>query len=489
MSTAQLHLEDDTWSRQSGAMLAGRSDAMQRKQILSTVAGLVLVVGDVALVTGAFMLAYMARFSNEETLPMLSLDRYVRLAVLEGLLTVAFLATHGLYDLERPHAWPLRFRAIVSSSATALVLAVTASYFLGDQAFSRLWLASGWAFAVFGLVIWRALGHHLYEAVRDAFAPSSRALIVGANALGLELADELRATYRVVGFVDNGSDLAHLELPLLGPIAQLEELVQAYAVDELIIALPGSRREQVSRVIARGFRRHVHVKLVPDLHDLLPDRVEVHQLGGRRYIGFVPAAGVSWAKRALDVVLVCAGLLVAAPVLLAIALAIKLDSPGPVFYRQLRVGKNGRHFWILKFRSMCADAESRLGALRTNNEATGPLFKIRRDPRITRVGAILRRWSLDELPQLFNVLRGDMSLVGPRPPIPSEVEQYEDWQLGRLRAVPGLTGLWQVSGRSEVPFHDMVRLDLHYIRNWSLGLDLEILLRTVPAVLTNRGAY
>jgi lipopolysaccharide/colanic/teichoic acid biosynthesis glycosyltransferase len=114
---------------------------------------------------------------------------------------------------------------------------------------------------------------------------------------------------------------------------------------------------------------------------------------------------------------------------------------------------------------------------------------MRRDPRITRVGAILRRWSLDELPQLFNVLRGEMSLVGPRPPIPSEVEKYEDWQLGRLRAVPGLTGLWQVSGRSEVPFHDMVRLDLHYIRNWSLWLDFEILLRTIPAVLTNRGAY
>jgi len=144
---------------------------------------------------------------------------------------------------------------------------------------------------------------------------------------------------------------------------------------------------------------------------------------------------------------------------------------------------------MFKFRSMCQDAEQRLDALRAQNEASGPLFKIRKDPRVTRVGGVLRRWSLDELPQLLNVLRGEMSLVGPRPPIPSEVAKYEDWQLGRLRAVPGLTGLWQVSGRSEVPFHDMVRLDLHYIGNWSLGLDLEILLRTIPAVLTNRGAY
>jgi lipopolysaccharide/colanic/teichoic acid biosynthesis glycosyltransferase len=172
-----------------------------------------------------------------------------------------------------------------------------------------------------------------------------------------------------------------------------------------------------------------------------------------------------------------------------VALAIKLDSPGPIFYRQQRVGKHGRRFWMLKFRSMRQDADRLLDTLRAHNEASGPLFKMRRDPRITRVGRLLRRWSLDELPQLFNVLRGDMSLVGPRPPIPAEVEEYEDWQHGRLRAVPGITGLWQVSGRSEVPFHDMVRLDLHYIRNWSLGLDLVILLRTIPAVLTSRGAY
>ena len=155
----------------------------------------------------------------------------------------------------------------------------------------------------------------------------------------------------------------------------------------------------------------------------------------------------------------------------------------------MRVGKDGRHFSMLKFRSMGVGADSRLAELAGQNEASGPLFKIKADPRVTRVGRVLRRYSLDELPQLFNVLGGDMSLVGPRPPLPAEVAEYEEWQLGRLRAVPGLTGLWQVSGRSEVPFHDMVRLDLHYIRNWSLALDFEILLRTVPAVISSRGAY
>jgi exopolysaccharide biosynthesis polyprenyl glycosylphosphotransferase len=489
MSAAQLRLDDRSRTYQPGMDLVESSGGSNRREMLAVAASVAILVTDVALVAGAFMLAYLGRFSIDDSVPTLGLDKYVRLALLQGVFTALLMAMHGLYALERPQTWPVRLRGIASSTSTALVLVITLSYFLGDQAFSRLWLASGWAAAILALAIWRAVAHRGYETLRDAVAPSNRVLIVGANRLGRELADELQGSYQVVGYVDNGSDLEHLDLPLLGPIAQLEEVVQAHAVDELIIALPANRREQVSRLLARGFRRHVQVKLLPDLPSLLPDRFEVHEIGGRRYIGFVPVAAVSWAKRALDLSAVCLGLLLASPVLLAIALAVKLDSPGPVFYRQVRVGKDGRHFWMFKFRSMCVDAERRLEELRAQNEASGPLFKMRKDPRITRVGGVLRRWSLDELPQLLNVLRGDMSLVGPRPPLPKEVERYEDWQLGRLRAVPGLTGLWQVSGRSEVPFHDMVRLDLHYIRNWSLALDLEILLRTVPTVLTNRGAY
>src|SRR5207302_5844178 len=168
-------------------------------------------------------------------------------------------------------------------------------------------------------------------------------------------------------------------------------------------------------------------------------------VGGRSYIGFAPVAPVSWLKRASDLVLTSLALLMLSPVLLAVAIAIKMDSSGSVFYRQQRVGRDGHPFWMFKFRSMCLDADARLVELRMRNEASGPLFKMRKDPRVTPVGGFIRRWSLDELPQLFNVLRGEMSLVGPRPPIPSEVAEYEDWQHGRLRAVPGLTGLWQVS--------------------------------------------
>ena len=490
MSAVELHFDQ----RRGTLVVAPVARPSPRARAAATLlngwnAGLVLV--DVTVIVGGFLLAYWIRFIAADAAALaLGIENYVRAGLIVALLTTALLASHGLYDEEHPPAWPVRFRNVVSSISTALVLVIAGSYFAGDQVYSRLWFAGGWLLAVTGMSIWRAVAHRVFVTLRQVLAPEKRVLVVGANALGEELAKEIAQVNQVVGLVDNGTDLEGASrFALLGPISEIERIVQAYAVDEIVIALPPYRREQVGRLLARGFHRRVGVKFVPELQDLLPRQWQLHDLAGRRYIGFWSAARVSWIKRAMDLVLVGCGLLVLVPIFAIVALAIKLDSAGPVFYRQTRVGRNGRPFQMLKFRSMCSDAEKRVDELSDRNEATGPLFKMRNDPRITRVGGFLRRWSIDELPQLLNVLRGDMSLVGPRPPIPSEVAKYEDWQLGRLRAVPGLTGLWQVSGRSEVPFHDMVRLDLHYIRNWSLGLDLEILLRTIPAVLTSRGAY
>jgi lipopolysaccharide/colanic/teichoic acid biosynthesis glycosyltransferase len=172
-----------------------------------------------------------------------------------------------------------------------------------------------------------------------------------------------------------------------------------------------------------------------------------------------------------------------------VAVLIKLDSPGPVLFRQQRLTRTGRPFSVLKFRTMVVNADQLKAQLMDQNEASGPIFKMRSDPRLTRVGTWLRRTSLDELPQVFNILRGDMSWVGPRPPLPAEVAQYEEWQKRRLGTTTGLTGLWQISGRSLLPFDEMVKLDLYYVENWSLVLDLKILLRTIPAVLTGRGAF
>jgi exopolysaccharide biosynthesis polyprenyl glycosylphosphotransferase len=485
----QLGIGDRGWA-ENATSLPPASRA-QVARLLPMVEGVVLLAVDLALVVAAFMLAYWVRFIAPDAEAMaLGQAEYLRMGAAVGLGTVVLFALQGLYDGHRARGWIGRCEVIVSAVSTALVLAVTVSFFLGDQRFSRLWFIVSWALAIVALNVWRGLAWSLYTRVRDAVAPANRVLIVGANPLGERLARDLGDRYRVVGYVDNGTDLARANvLPLLGPVAKLDPLVQAYGIDELVIALPAHRREQVSRTLARGFHRPVRVKFLADLGEVLPQRFEIQDLAGQPCIDFTPAARVSWLKRVIDLMLASLIVLALGPVLLAIAILIKLDSPGPVIYRQQRVGKDGSLFPMYKFRSMRQDADKLLEALRAQNEATGPLFKMRQDPRVTRVGRVLRRLSLDELPQLLNVVKGEMSLVGPRPPLQSEVEKYEDWQHGRLRAVPGITGLWQVSGRSEVPFHDMVRLDLHYIRNWSLGLDFEILVRTLPAVLLQRGAY
>jgi exopolysaccharide biosynthesis polyprenyl glycosylphosphotransferase len=482
MSTVDVQVDRRPWSvTGTGAWLGRR---------LSLVAGAGLVAADAALVLGAFLLAHWVRFIVPDVeATALSLEEYAVRGAVVSLVTVVLFALHDFYDLDRPRSWLERGQMIVPTVSTALALTVTASFFLGDHRFSRLWFTAGWGFSVLGLVGWRWFAIGAYAALRDAVVPARKVLIVGANPVGRDLARELAGTCQVVGYVDNGSDLDE-PITLVGPIASLDRLVQQYGIDEIVVALPPNRREQLGRIVARGFGHPVQVKLAAaDLGDLLPERFALHRHGGQSYIGFAPVAPVSWLKHAFDLLFGTLALIGLSPNMLAIALAINLDSPGPVFYFQERVGKDGVRFRMIKFRSMRQDADHLLEELRAKSEASGPLFKMKRDPRMTGVGRFLRRSSLDELPQIFNVLRGEMSLVGPRPPVPKEVAQYEDWQHGRLRAVPGMTGLWQVSGRSDVPFHDMVRLDLHYIRNWSLWLDLEIILRTIPAVIGNRGAY
>ena len=468
---------------------ASRAVARPR-QLLAAASVITLFTVDIVVVAGAFIVAYFIRFVLSDTIAAaLPLALYVRVGLTVGGVTALLLALQGLGDLGQRRSWPTRLRAITSAVSTAGIFAVVFS-FDQDQRLSRAWLAIGWSLAIGGLSIWRSAAPSAYLHLRRQLTWRPRLVVVGANVIGQELAGELEAAFDVLGYVDNGTDLPEpLDRPLLGPIAELEAIVRAGVVDEIVIALPAERREQVDRAVARGFGRQVDVKVLAEFDASLPARVEFGRFGSRPYIGFAPVARVTWVKRAADLVLAATMLTLAAPLFLAIAVAIKVDSRGAVFYRQRRLGKDSAPFDMLKFRSMCADAEGLVAALRVHNEATGPMFKMRRDPRVTRVGRVLRRCSLDELPQLLNVLRGEMSLVGPRPPLPAEVANYEDWQLARLRALPGMTGLWQVSGRSEVPFNDMVRLDLHYVRNWSLGLDLEIILRTVPAVIANRGAY
>jgi exopolysaccharide biosynthesis polyprenyl glycosylphosphotransferase len=264
-------------------------------------------------------------------------------------------------------------------------------------------------------------------------------------------------------------------------------------VDEVVFAVPGYDADRFADALHACDERGVDVLLT--MPSVLPPsgKVEVATVTGfdLPMLGMtrVPTSqGRLLIKRVMDIVGSFVGLVLAAPVLIATVIAIKVTSPGPVFFTQVRAGRHGRKFTMYKFRSMVVDAEALRAKLEHLNEMNGPVFKIKHDPRITAVGRFIRATSIDELPQLFNVLLGDMSLVGPRPPLPSEVCQYEAWQRRRLSVKPGLTGLWQVSGRNQVDFEQWMALDLQYIDNWSLWLDVVILLRTVPAVVRGSGA-
>ncbi len=278
---------------------------------------------------------------------------------------------------------------------------------------------------------------------------------------------------------------------VLGRLAELPEILARHVIDEMVFAVPRERLEVIERAVLVCEEQGVSIKVLLDLFPSRGSKIAVEELDGLPVLSMtsVPAdMGPLVGKRVFDVVVSSLVLLLGAPLFLAIGLLVRIDSPGPVLFRQRRIGLHGRRFWLYKFRSMIDGAERQKAALRDRNEMSGPVFKMRDDPRVTRVGRWLRKTSLDELPQFWNVLKGEMSVVGPRPPVPSEVRQYERWQRKRLAVKPGITCTWQISGRNEVEFDRWMQLDLHYVENWSLWHDLTIVLRTIPAVILGKGA-
>jgi exopolysaccharide biosynthesis polyprenyl glycosylphosphotransferase len=261
-----------------------------------------------------------------------------------------------------------------------------------------------------------------------------------------------------------------------------------------VLAASEAPHEKTLELVREVRRPDVHLSIVPNFYELFASNAAIEDIEGLPVVS-LPSMSFSRTvkalKRSFDIAASGLGLLAISPILVAAAIAIKLDSRGPVFFKQARHGRGGREFRIVKFRSMVVDAEAKRFELAELNEMEGggPLFKIHDDPRITRVGAFLRKWSIDELPQLWNVLRGEMSLVGPRPFVIHESEQITGWASRRLETTPGITGLWQVLGRNDIPFEEMVKLDYVYVTNWSLWWDIKILVQTLPTVLNRRGAY
>jgi exopolysaccharide biosynthesis polyprenyl glycosylphosphotransferase len=377
-------------------------------------------------------------------------------------------------------AWPVLAVGELADVGHPLPFAVVAT-------FSTVMLAS----------ILRALGRGFAHRIAPL---RQRTVVVGSGFVADRLAERLDRHHEfgleAIGLVDddvhtlNGTQ----RLPKLGSLDQLDTVLEECDVDRVIIAFSRASHQQLLSCIRTCRDHHVAVDVVPRLFELLDGAQAMSLIGGMPVlsIGAPPLNHASrMAKRLLDVVGSLFLLLVLSPLLLAIAIAIKVDSRGPIFFRQERAGRGQSTFLMIKFRSMYKDADRRKEQFEKENEATdGVMFKIKRDPRVTRVGRLIRPTSMDELPQLLNVLRGDMSLVGPRPLILSESKHAaQNWHARRLDLRPGITGLWQVSGRSDIPFQEMVRFDYQYVSGWSLARDVEILLATIPVVLSRRGAY
>ncbi|GAA2726822.1 sugar transferase [Cellulomonas aerilata] len=417
-------------------------------------------------------------------------------ALVGAALFVLMVALFRGYDPDGMGDGPGEFQAVLRGGSMVAVALMTAAFTLDVDISRALVFLGAPALIVASSLARYGHRHHLHHR-RTAGEAMMRTIVVGEPEAVEQVVGELSAApfhgYQVTGVclpsLDNKPPM--IGRPVLGAISDLPQVVVDNAIDVVIVAghyLSGSALRRLSWALGRTSAQLV---VAPDLVEVTGPRLSVRPTAGLSLLEVEIGAPRRRlvAKTVLDRTAATLGLLALSPVIGGAALAVKLTSPGPAFYRQTRVGVDGSTFTIWKLRSMYVDADARRDALLEQNEGQGLLFKMRQDPRVTPVGRVLRRYSIDELPQLFNVVRGEMSLVGPRPPLVAEVEAYPDMVQRRLHVKPGLTGLWQVSGRSDLSWDEAVRLDLRYVDNWSVAMDLMILWKTGRAVFAGSGAY
>jgi exopolysaccharide biosynthesis polyprenyl glycosylphosphotransferase len=462
------------------------------------------------------------RRRNPLRLALMSLD-LVTIAITLSLATVAFVglsgppastrgSTYFLISLVSMPGWSIAFtqQRLYSSRYLGRAVDELRRLFLGvvlgvaymavasvvlKTEVDRAWFVIAGAGVMVTVGIERAVVRRAFRRWRASGRMQRKVVIVGHNAESEEIANLLgeqpQLGYSVVGLVQS-SAVPHDEDDLADVVEATIDLVHAEGASSVIIAASAIDVGTSNRLTRELADHGIHVEMSSTLLDIAVNRITVHALGRFPVMHIQPVQRDGWrshAKRVFDVVLAAAMLVVTVPLVAIAAIAIKLTSRGPVFFSQTRVGKYGQTFTLYKLRTMVNDAEAQRAGLQALSEADGPLFKMKADPRITSVGRILRSLSIDELPQLWNVLKGEMALVGPRPALPEEVEGWPTNAYQRLRVLPGVTGMWQVSGRSSTRFDEYVRLDLYYVDNWSLVTDVAIILRTVPSVFSRRGSW
>ena len=480
-----------------------------------------MIILDALMLNAAFYLAYAIRFDllgNSPWLTQLHLifndtgtiqprpfDYYVPLAMVFVIGLILIFALRRLYHMRLTGSWFRQAWIITLSSTIGIALLIAYNFVFQystksiiDLPQSRLLILFAWLSPIVILSLGRLIVSGAVGMLYRMGLGETRLLVVGSGRLGKLVMQHIAANpnlgYAIVGFLHDlnepPGDFGRFKM--LGTIEDIGPVIRSMQIDEVIIALPAQMHQQAIRSVKLCERLGTSFKLIPDLYELNLSRIDMDAIEGIPLINIKQVSLNIWQgfiTRLIDITVSASVLILGLPLWIFLALAIALSSPGPIIYKQTRIGLNGRAFQIYKFRSMYKDADQRLAQLLSQNEARGPLFKMKNDPRITPIGKFLRGTSLDEIPQFINILKGDMSLVGPRPALPREVAQYEEWQKGRLAIKPGLTGLWQVRGRSNLTFDEGVLMDLYYIENWSLRLYIQILLRTIPAVLFSRGAY
>ncbi|MCK5131347.1 MAG: sugar transferase [Candidatus Sabulitectum sp.] len=446
---------------------------------------LLLPLTDIALVTVIFMGGFWLRHSLLAEIMgsdfRLSVYHYFLTGLVLGSVQVAFMAVFRVYRREFGLGMIEEVAGIIRGALMAVLFTLATTFITRQLLFSRFVLVFSFPASALLLSFW----HSQFRKLSSRTGTPSRVLFLG-------LSDHAR---QLGGFMEKRAQVNYIVVDYLDPVTPTEEiaaLIREKNVHELVVADHSISSEKLSSVILTCEKLGVQYKIAADIFALVSLTARVAHMGGTTLIESVPAplSGLSLVlKRVIDLLLTSILFVLLSPVFLLTALAIVADSGFPVFYRQTRLGRGNVPFRMLKFRSMRIGAHDEKTALSHRNESEGPLFKIRNDPRITGTGKFIRRWSIDELPQLFNVMSGKMSLVGPRPPLPEEVEEYSRRDFKRLHTIPGVTGVWQISGRSNLGFDEMVKLDLYYVDNWSIWMDLAILMLTPSAVVDGSGAY
>jgi len=466
---------------------------------------IVLIVSDILMIGLAFRLTYWIRFDlsinlfQEDALSSIQYYQYLTLIFIP--LWISLFAFHGLYQKKNLLGGIQEYDKIFRSSTIAILVIIIIGFLIPDMLIARGWLLLAWPLTFIIPAVSRFVLRRFVYHLRKYGYFLTPTIIVGGNAEGRWLAEQLlswrTSGLLLIGFVDEkvrpGTNLFR-NLYSLGTVDQLNGIIQKYNIGELILATSAisSRNKQMEIFKKYGVSGEVNVRMSSGLYEIITTGLSVSEFAYVPFITINKARLTGWdeaAKMVLDYLITIPGLILISPLLLLIGIAIKLDSPGPIIHRREVMGINGIKFFAYKFRSMHTNGDEILDARPELKAELEYNHKLKNDPRITRIGHFLRKSSLDELPQLFNVLRREMSLVGPRMISPAEVEKYDQWDINLLTVRPGITGPWQVSGRSDISYEERVQIDMYYVRNWSIWLDLQILIQTIPAVLKSDGAY